>query len=186
MPRLSIVIIILLYCPLCYKGYAAVGSSNEDESLETRAKYQIKNVYFLGTQYQLGEIIVTIEKDGYLTEVPLLTDFARLDSIPEGDGHSTPRYRAIVDGEVIHQLLRSTSTTQLNMRGASFDGDREADVVERLSLKKRLKQDLLETLSDQLDKEYEMLKKSWHVCLITSSRFLRQGTLLLKKFFKPE
>ncbi|KAF4656112.1 hypothetical protein FOZ61_007173 [Perkinsus olseni] len=146
MPRLSIVIIFLLHRPLFYKGYAAVGSSNEDKSL-----------------YQLGETIVTIKKDGNLTEVPLLTDFTRLNSIPAGDGHSTPRYRAIVDGEVIHQFLRSTSTTQLNMRGASFDGDREADAVERFSLKKRLKQHLLETLSDQLDKEYEMLKKTRHV-----------------------
>ncbi|KAF4716414.1 hypothetical protein FOZ62_025603, partial [Perkinsus olseni] len=110
-------------------------------------------------------------------------------SIPAGDRHSTPRYRAIVDGEVIRRFLRSTSATQLNMRGASFDGDREADAVERFSLKKRLKQHLLETLSDPLDKEYEMLKKTRHVCQITLSRFLRQGTLLqtgVEAFFEVE
>ncbi|KAF4737501.1 hypothetical protein FOZ63_030671 [Perkinsus olseni] len=191
MPRLSIVIIFLLHCLLFYKGYATVGSSNEDESLVrrwltdlvnspgssggiripqgTQTRHQLNNIYLPGVQYQLGEDKVTVEDNGQLKNISILTDFAWIESVYGSDGSESLRYTAISDEEVMRRFSANRVTNDFFLKATS-DPDRKGDASKPPRLRKSLKEHLTEGIHEQIKRDYESLKNSRRVCRVTSTR----------------
>ncbi|KAF4656114.1 hypothetical protein FOZ61_007175 [Perkinsus olseni] len=202
MPRLSMVAIFLLHCLLFYKGYAAVGSSNEDESpvriwlskmidgfrrfartgkLEEKSRrHKIETFHQSGVKYQLGEDVITLVGKGNMI-YSTLTDFARLERVAEtGSGQRVLHYTAIVDDGVMDPFMLDERTTRL-LTEPRTSAKRQKGGRRRSTTGRK---HLLERISEQLDDDYEVLKKSRHVCKVTSARMPRTPHLDFLQYLK--